>query len=395
MRKSTFCATLVALATVTGAQADTIKIGFVTTLTTPAGVIGRDIVDAVNLSVEHVGGMIAGKKIEVVFEDDGLKPDLGRQKVEKLLSQDKVDVVSGFIWSNVLLAARKPVMDAGKLLISTNAGPSEIAGRLCHENFFATRVQNDLIPMAMGKTLNARNIKKLYLIGPNYAAGRDVIQGVQRTYNGQTVGVDFTKWGDDPQLDFSAELAKAKASGAEAIFAFFPGRAGNAFVRQFAQAGLDKDMKLFSVYTLDQLALPALQAAAVNAALGAEVTDYWAADLDNPANKRFVEDFRKKYGRIPSAFAASSYDLVPYLKAAIEQSGGDMKNIEKVREALKKADYSSVRGAYRIGRNGFPIDRFYRQVVVADASGPWTLSSKEVVMENVEDPHIGDCKLGR
>jgi len=376
------------------AAGDTVKIGFITTLTTPSAVIGRDMVDAVNLAIEHVGGTIAGKTIELVVEDDGTRPELGRQKAEKLLRQDGVDVISGFIWSNVLLAARKPILDSGKIFISANAGPSAIAGKLCHENFFSTRGQNDMVPMALGEVINRTGVKKLYVLAPNYAAGKDMAAGVERTFKGQVVGRDFTKWGDDPQLDFSAELAKAKASGADGLFGFYPGRAAGAFARQFEQSGLAAQVKLFTVYTLDQLALPRLQEAGIKGVLGTVTADYWSPDINTPANRRFVADFRAKHGRIPSNYAAAAYDLIPYVKAAIEQAGGDVSQTAKVRAALRKADYDSVRGRYELGPNNFPIDRYYSLEVVADASGAWTLKSKEMVMEKVADPYLKDCKIG-
>jgi branched-chain amino acid transport system substrate-binding protein len=375
-----------------GYAADSVKIGLVTTLTTPSGAIGRDVVDAANLAIEHVGGTIAGKKIEMLVEDDGAKPELGRQKAEKLLRQDKVDVMAGFNWSNVLLAARKTVLDSGKLLISVNAGPSDLAGRLCHENFFSTRGQNDVLPGATGEMLNKAGFKKVYLMAPNYAGGKDVLSGVERTYKGQVIGREFTKWGDDPQLDFSAELAKVKASDAEALVVFYPGRAGPAFGRQFEESGAGAKVKLFTIWTLDQLSLPRLQEAGIKGVLGTEAVEYWSPDLDTPANKRFVADFKKKYGRIPSMYAAQAYDLVPYLKAAIEQAGGDVGDTAKVRAALREAKYDSLRGPYKVGANGFPIDRFYRQEIYDD-NGTWTLRSKEVVMENTADPHIKDCNV--
>ena len=376
------------------AAGDAVKIGLVTTLTTPSSVIGRDVVDAVDLAIEHVGGTIAGKKIELIVEDDATKPELGKQKAEKLLRQDDVDVITGFNWSNVLLAARKPIVDSGKIFVSTNAGPSDIAGKLCNENFFSMRGQNDMVPMALGEVLNKDGTKKLYVIAPNYSAGKDMAAGVERTFKGEVAGRDFTKWGDDPQLDFSAELAKARASGADALFAFFPGRAGPAFARQYDQSGMSGQVRLYSVYTLDQISLPRLQEANVKGVLGAETADYWSPDLDNPANKRFVHDFKAKYGRIPSNYAAAAYDLVPYLKAAIEQAGGNVKDTAKVRAALKRADYDSVRGRYKMGPNNFPIDRYYGQEVVVDPTGAWTLRSKGLALENTPDPYAKDCKLG-
>ena len=393
MKRTLIAASLAALAASPAFAGDTVKIGLVTTLTTPSAVIGQDVVDAVNLAVEHVGGTIAGKPIELVIEDDGTKPELGKQKAEKLLNQDEVDIIAGFNWSNVLLAARRPILDSGKIFISTNAGPSDIAGKLCNENFFSVRGQNDMVPMALGEVMNKDGVKKLYAMAPNYAAGKDMVAGVERTFAGEMVGRDFTKWGEDPQLDFSAELAKARASGADAIFVFYPGRAAAAFTRQYDQAGLSGEVKLYSVYTVDQLSLPRLQEAGVNSVIGTEAADYWSPDLDNPTNKRFVADFEKKYGRLPSNYAAAAYDLIPYIKAAVEQSGGDVADTAKVRTMLKAANYDSVRGRYSLGANNFPIDRYYAQQVVVDAAGRWTLKAGEVVLENPPDPYVGDCKL--
>jgi branched-chain amino acid transport system substrate-binding protein len=371
------------------AQEAPVKIGFITTLTTPAAAIGNDMVDGLKLAIEHVGGKIANRPIEVVFEDDGLRPEVGRQKAVKLVGQDKVDVVAGFIWSNVLLAARKPVLDAGKLLISTNAGPSDLAGKLCAPNFFSMRGQNDMVPMSLGEVMNQRGVKKLYILAPNYAAGTDMAAGVERTFKGEVVGRDFTKWGDDPQLDFSAELANAAASGADALFAFYPGRAA-AFARQYQQSGLASKLKLYSIYTLDQIALPRLQEANVDSILGSQTVDFWSPDIDTPENKRFVQDFKAKYGRTPSNYAAGAYDLIPYLKAAIEQAGGDVSKTDAVREALIKADYKSVRGSYKLDKNHFPIDRYRSLQVVAEGAS-WNLRYNGFQTEGIRDPYVEAC----
>ena len=381
------------VAAIPASAQETIKIGFITTLTTPASVIGQDMVDAVNLAVEHAGGTIAGKKIEVFFEDDGVKPEVGRQKAEKLIQQNNVDFVTGVIWSHVLLAIRKPVLDSGKFLISGNAGPSPLAGKLCHENFFSTRDQNDMGPMGLGEVLNQQGAKKLYVIAPNFAAGKDMVAGVERTFKGEVLGRDFTKWGDEPQLDFSAELAKAEASGADALFAFYPGRAGPAFARQYEQAGLAKKIKLYTIYTYDQIALPRLQEAKVGSVLGSQTADWWSPDIDNAENKRFVEDYKKKFGRIPSNYSASSYEVIPYIKAAIEQAGGDVKNTAKVRDALRKADYKSIRGAFKMGPNHFPIDTIYHQEIAADASGAWTMKTVKAVLKDTPDVYMSECPM--
>ncbi len=372
--------------------ADKIKIGFVTTLTTGAAVIGNDMRDAVNLAVEHIGGKMGGKPVEIIFEDDGFKPEIGKQKADKLVKQDNVDFVAGFIWSHVLLASRKSVLDAGKFLISSNAGPSPIAGKLCHKNFFSASWQNDQTPMAMGEVLNQKGVKSIYVMAPNYAAGKNMVAGVKRTFKGKILGTDFTKWGKDAQLDFSAELAKAKASGAEALWVFYPGKAGGAFIKQYQQAGLQGKLPLYTSFTVDSISLPKLQAAKLEGVLGSENTQHWGPDLDNAANKKFVGDFKKKYGRYPSFYAAQSYDSIMLIKSAVDAVNGDTSKMDAMRKAMKAANYNSVRGKYSYGNNHMPIQNFYLRKVVKDSDGVWTTKIVKTVYENHQDVYAKECK---
>jgi branched-chain amino acid transport system substrate-binding protein len=391
MLKKTGLAALGLALMASSALAADIKIGYVTTLTTPAAVIGADVKDAVDLAMEQLGGKMGGKTVEIIFEDDGFKPEIGKQKTDKLVQQDNVPIVAGYLWSNVLLASMKSVFDANKILISSNAGPSPIAGRLCNENFFSTSWQNDQTPMAMGEVLNQQGVKSIYLMGPNYAAGKDMLAGVERTFKGEIKGKDLTKWPD--QLDFSAELAKAKASGAEAIFVFYPGKAGGAFIQQYQQAGLKDVMDLYTVFTVDAIALPKLQAAKLEGVMGSRMTQFWDPTLDNETNKNFVSSFRKKYNRYPSFYAAQAFDSINLIASGVEAVGGDMSKMDELRAALKSANYNSVRGKYTYGNNGMPIQNFYLREVVADADGNWTTKMVKTVFENHQDPYAAECKL--
>jgi branched-chain amino acid transport system substrate-binding protein len=394
MKKTIYAAFAAALMGSTAAYAaDEVKIGFVTTLTTPAGVLGKDMVDAVNLAMEHIGGEMAGKKVNLIIEDDGFKPETGKQKTDKLVKQDNVDFVAGFIWSHVLLASRKSALDGGKFLISSNAGPSPIAGTLCHKNFFSTSWQNDQTPMAMGEVLNQNGVKSIYIMAPNYAAGKNMVAGVGRTFKGEIKGKDFTKWGKDAQLDFSAELAKAKASGAEGIFAFYPGKAGGAFIKQYQQAGLQGLIPLYTVFTVDAIALPKLQKANFEGVLGSQMTQFWDPTLDNPQNKKFVSSFKEKYGRYPSFYAAQSYDTIFLIKSAVEAVKGDTADMDGMRSAMEKADFPSVRGKFTYGNNHMPIQNFYLREVVKDADGVWTTKVVKTVYENHQDVYAKDCKM--
>jgi len=372
---------------------ETVKIGFVTTLTTPAGIIGKDMVDAVNLALEDMGNTMGGKPVELIVEDDGFKPGIGKQKTDKLVKKDDVDFVAGYIWSHVLMASVKSVVNADKILVSTNAGPAPVAGKQCSKNFFSTSWQNDQTPMALGEYLNQSGVKSLYLMAPNYTAGKNITAGVERTFKGEIKGKDLTKWGKDAQLDFSAELAKAKASGAEAMFAFYPGKAGGALFTQYQQAGLADSLSLNTVFTVDAISLPKFQKAGMDSVLGTHSAGFWSPDLDAPQNKKFVAGFKKKYGRMPSFYAAQSYDSMFLIKSAVDAVKGDTSQLDAMRSAMEKADFPSVRGDFSYGNNHMPIQNFYLTEVVVGEDGNWTTKIVDTIYKMHQDPYAKDCAL--
>lgn len=390
-----FVYALSALALIAAPQADAakaskVKIGFITTFSGPPGVIGEDMRNSVEVALDELGRKMAGIPVEVIYEDDQVKPEVGKQKAEKLISKDKVDFLSGIIWSHVLLAVRKTVVDANKFLIISNAGSSQMAGRLCYKNIFSTSWNNDQIPMALGEVLNRRGVKSLYVVAPNYAAGRDMVNGLERTFKGKVVGKDMTKW--PAQTDFSAELAKARAADPQGIFIFYPGRHTVAFIRQYAQAGLQK-IPLYSVFSVDSLSLPKLQEAKVDAVLGSYNTMFWAPDLDTPANKRFVAAYKKKYGKYPSHYGAQSYDSIMLINSAVKAVNGDLAKMNAMREAMRRANFESVRGPFTYNNNHFPIQNIYLRKVVADKDGVWTTSIDSIIYKNHQDPFHSQCKM--
>jgi branched-chain amino acid transport system substrate-binding protein len=383
--------TAAALTLLASPAAADIKIGFVTTLTTPVAVIGKDMRDAVELAMEHIGGKMSGEDVEIVYADDEFNSQKGKQATERLVLRDNVDIVAGYIWSNVLLASAPVVLNANKILISANAGPSPLAGAQCNENFFNIAWQNDQTPMALGELLNQQGVKSLYLVAPNYAAGQNMVAGVERTFKGKVVGKDMTVW--PTQRDWSAELSKVKAAKPDGVFTFYPGPAGPAFIKQYQQAGLEGQVPLYSVYTLDSISLPLFEKAGMETVLGTKMTQFWAPDMDNAANKKFVGDFRKKYGRYPSFYAAQSYDSIMYIKSAVEAVSGDIGNIDGMRAALEKADFDSIRGDFKMGNNHFPIQNFYERTVVKDADGNWTTALGRAVLTDHQDPYASQCKM--
>jgi branched-chain amino acid transport system substrate-binding protein len=369
------------------AQTKSVKIGFISTFSGPTAVIGNDMRNSFELALDHLGRKMGGLPVEVIYEDDAQKPEVGRQKSEKLVQSDKVDFVVGYIWSNVLLASLKPVLDSQTFLISANAGPSQVAGDQCSPYYFTTSWQNDQTPQAMGEYMNKKGVKTLYLIGPNYAAGKDMLAGVASTFKGKVVGEDLTKWPD--QLDFSAELTKVKGAKPDAVFVFYPGAAGVQFLTQYSQAGLKGQIPLYTAFTIDAITLPLQK----DLALGVPGAQQWVNDLPNEANKKYVADFRAKHKAYPSFYGAQSYDAANYINSAVAALKGDLSNKDKIRAELRKANYASVRGPYKLGNNHFPIQSFYLQDVVKDAEGNLTLKTIETIVKDDQDKHHGKCPM--
>lgn len=380
-------ATVLALAN-PAVAADTIKIGFVSTFSGPTAVIGNDMRNSFELALDHMGRKMGGKPVEVIYEDDGQKPDVGKQKTEKLIQSDKVDFIAGFIWSNVLLASLKPIVDSKTMMVIANAGPSQVAGELCSPYVFSTSWQNDQTPQAVGEYMNQKGVKSVFLIGPNYAAGKDMLAGVKSTFKGEIKGEEYTVW--PSQLDFSAELSKARASGAASIFVFYPGAAGVQFLNQYAQAGLKAQMPLYTAFTIDELSLPLQK----ENALGVPGAQEWVNDLPNEQNKKFVADYRKKYtGLRPTFYGAQSYDAAQLIASAVEAVKGDTSKKDEMKAAMEKANFKSVRGAFKFGNNHIPIQNFYLQDVVKDADGSLVLKTVATIVKDSQDKFHDKCPM--
>ena len=370
------------------AQQKTIKIGFVSTFSGPTTVIGNDMRDSLELALDHLGRKIGGLPVEVIYEDDQQKPEVGKQKTDKLIESDKVDFIVGYIWSNVLLASVKSAVDSKTFLITSNAGPHQIAGEQCSPYVFSTSWQNDQTPQAMGHYMNQKGVKTVFLIGPNYAAGKDMLGGVASTFKGEVVGQELTKWPD--QLDFSAELSKARAAKPDAIFVFYPGAAGVQFLTQYSQSGLKDQIPLYTVFTIDELSLPRQG----ELALGVPGAQEWVNDLPGDANKKFVTDYRTKYpGLSPSFCGAQTYDAANLINSAVVATKGNLSDKEALRKAMEKANFKSVRGGFKFGNNHMPIQNFYLQDVVKDAKGDFVLKTVATVVKDGQDDFHAKCPM--
>ena len=388
MRKALFAAgaALLLAAAPAAAQNKSIKIGYVSTFSGPTAVIGNDMRNAFELALDHMGRKMGGLPVEVIYEDDQQKPDVGKQKTEKLLQSDHVDFVAGYIWSNVLLASIKPIADAKTFLIIANAGAGQVAGELCSPYFFSVSWTNDQNPHAVAEYMNKKGIKNVYLIGPNYAAGKENLGGLKEAFKGKVVGEEYTKWPD--QLDFSAELSKIKAANPEAVYTFYPGAAGVQFLNQYAQAGLQGKIPLYTTFTVDSLSLPRQKDAAVGV-IGAL---QWGADLPNAANKKFVADFEAKYKTEPSFYASQSYDAANLIASAVAAVKGNLSDKAAVQKAIEKADFKSVRGNFKFDTDHYPIQNFYMQEVVKNGD-KYTLKTIATAIENGRNTHRDKCPM--
>jgi branched-chain amino acid transport system substrate-binding protein len=366
--------------------ADNIKIGFVTTLSGPAGIIGKHMKDASDLSLGMLGGKIGGLPAQIVYADDQFKPDVGRQVTDELLKRDKVDFLTGYIWSNVLLAVYQPVIQSGTLLISANAGPHQIAGAQCARNFFSASWQNDQTPEAMGKYMQDQKMEDVYMIAPDYAAGRDMMTGFKRYFKGKVAAEIYTKFG---QSDYQVEISQIRDANPKAVFVFLPGGMGIQFVKQYAQAGMREKTPLYSAFTVDETTLPAIG----DAAEGNYEVGFWSPDLDNPRNKEFVTAFRAKYNYYPSFYAAQSFDAIAMVNHAVAAVKGDTANKDGMITALEKADFPSVRGPFKYNTNHFPIENFYLLRIAKDSDGNYVRKIQKPVFENHADSYVGECKM--
>jgi len=369
------------------AQKKSIKIGFVSTFSGPTAVIGNDMRTSFELALDHLGRKMAGLPVEVIYEDDQQKPEVGKQKTEKLIQSDKVDFITGYIWSNVLLASLKPIVDSKTMFVIANAGASQVAGELCSPYVFSTSWQNDQTPQAMGLYMNKKGVKTAFLIGPNYAAGKDMLNGMRATFKGKIVGEELTKWPD--QLDFSAELSKVRAVNPDAVYVFYPGPAGVQFLNQYAQSGLKGKIPLYTAFTIDALSLPRQG----DLALGVPGAQFWVNDLPFPANKKFVADYKAKYKSYPAFYGAQSYDAANLINSAVVAVKGDTSKKDAMRAEMKKANYASVRGPYKYGNNQFPIQNFYIQETVKDADGKLTLKTVETIVKDDQDRQAAKCPM--
>jgi branched-chain amino acid transport system substrate-binding protein len=367
--------------------ADSVKVGFMSTLSGPGAGLGVDIRDGFNLAMKHLNGKLGALPAEIIVADDQQKPEIAQQITEKFLKKDKVDFMTGIVFSNLMLAVGQPVFDSKTFYVSANAGPSQYAGEQCNPYFFNVAWQNDNLHEAVGKTVQDKGFKNVVLVAPNYPGGKDAMVGFKRFYKGKVAEEVYTKLG---QLDYAAELAQIRSLKPDAVFFFLPGGMGINFVKQFVAAGLSRDTQLFAPgFSADEDVIKAVGAPM----LGMFNSSHWAHDMDNAENKRFVADFEKTYGRLPSLYASQGYDAAMLIDAAVRDTKGRLDDKDAVRKALEAKHFKSVRGDFKFNTNHYPVQNYYLRVIGKDAQGRVTNKSMGTVFTNHADAYVAQCKM--
>ncbi|MEX0953904.1 MAG: ABC transporter substrate-binding protein [Rhizobiaceae bacterium] len=378
MKKALAAAVLGLSMSVSFASAEPVKVGMITTTSGGGAGLGVDVRDGFMLAIKNAGV----SDIEVVIEDDAQKPEIAVQLADKMIQSDQVDILTGIIWSNLAMAVVPSVTAQGKFYISPNAGPSPLAGSQCHENYFNVAWQNDNLHEAMGAYANDAGHSKTFIMAPNYPAGTDALAGFKRFYKGEVTGEVYTQLG---QTDYAAEIAQIRASGADSLFFFLPGGMGIAFMKQYAQSdvGIPAMGPAFS-FSQDILG------AVGEAALGVKNSSQWNKDIDNEANKKFVETFQAEYGRLPSLYASQGYDAANLIISAMGKA--DVSDADAFRAALKEADFASVRGDFKFGNNNHPIQDIYVREVVKEGD---VITNKIIAtaFEDHQDAYAAECGM--
>ena len=371
----------------TALAAEPVKIGMITTLSTKAGYLGEEVRDGFRLAIEQEGGQLGGVPVDLLVDDDGRKPEKARQIAERYIKRDGVKIVTGIIFSNVAIAVVPKVVRGDVIYVSPNAGPSLLAGKGCHKNYFNVAYQNDNLDEVVGKYVTEAGYKDLYLLAPNYPAGKDHLAGFKRYFKGNIVGEVYTKLG---QSDYAAEIAALRAAKPDAVFFFLPGGMGINFLKQYSQAGLNQSIPVFGpAFSFDERLLKAVG----DAALGVKNGSQWTHDLDNPSNKQFVAAFRQAYGRTPTLYASQGYDAARLIGSALKSVKGNVSEIDALRKAIRKAEFDTVRGKFAFSANQHPIQDLYIREVVKDSKGNYTNKTLETVFTDHANVYVDQCKM--
>lgn len=364
-----------------------LRIGVITTLSGPAGYLGTDIRDALQLAVDTENGRLGGVPVQLVIEDDTLRPGHAKSIAERMLRNEGIRLFTGIVFTNVIGAVAPDVLDAGGIYLSPNAGPSNFAGRECHRNFFGIAWQSDALNGSVGRAASELGYNRAFIIAPNFQGGQDTLNGFKGMFRGTIVGERFTRL---DQTDFAAEMAAIRAANPEVVFQFHPGGLGIAFIRQYQQAGLQGRIPMIvNAPSMDHTIMNAVG----DAGVGINLTTHWNVDFDNQPSRTFVQAFRARYNRTPTFFAGQGWDTALAIGAALRQTGGSVADTNAFRAAMLRADFQSIRGPFRFGPNQMPVQSWWAAQVVRNDAGQLEIRTGRRILEDFGDPHAAQCRM--
>ncbi len=382
-----FTLVLAALFALPSQAADKVKVGFISTLSGPNAAIGSDIRDAFNLAIKLNGGKLGGLPVEVLVSDDQFKPENAKQIAERYLQREKVDFITGIVFSNIVLAVAPDAIASKVFFISPNAGPAQYTGAQCNPFFFAASWPSEAYSEAAGQYVTSKGLKNVIFLAPNYVGGHDAATGFKRYYKNKLQDEMYTKLG---QLDYAAELSQIRAAKPQALYVFLPGGMGVNFIKQFVAAGMSQDIQLIvPLWGADQDIIRAVG----DPMLGLFSVSHWSIDMDNAANKKFVAEFEKEYKRLPTGYAASGYDTALLMDSAVRKVKGKIEDKDALRAALRAADFKSVRGDFKFNRNQFPVQNYYLQLVGKGNDGRLVHKTIGTVLTARGDAYVQDCAM--
>lgn len=343
-----------------GSGDEQLKVGLVIPQSGVYSTLGTDMKRGWELYLKQNNGMLGGRRVKTVTADEGETPETGVAAVQRVLQAGQVDVVVGIVSSAVALGSVDMITEAGKLFVGANAGAGQLTGPDADPLIWRASFANAQVSYAMGEHLANQDVGSVYLIAADYAAGEQAMAGFRESFEaagGTVAGEAFTPFPDTQ--DFAPFLSGIRSSGAGATFCFYAGGAAVSFVQQYDSFGLKDSIPLFgSGFLTDDTILPSIGAAAE----GVQTSLHYTTQLDNPANKKFLQDYRAAYDAAPTVYSVQCYDAAMVLDMAGDKAksvkGTDM---SKAMGALGEIE-NSPRGPWSFdGQN--PKQTYYQREV--------------------------------
>ncbi|CAA7617917.1 ABC transporter substrate-binding protein [Magnetospirillum sp. SS-4] len=376
-----------ALPASTAAGNPTIVVGVIATLSGPGAMAGQDSLDGFTTALRQMGGRFANQEVRVVPVDDRGSPDVAMQVTRRLLEREKVDFILTAVSQASMAAIVKPLNESRTFILNLDAYPDGLFGARCSASLFGLGTPPDAVSEAAGMHFANEKYRRLVVIGHDTRQTDMAVAALRRTWGGEDVTVLKARHG---AATFAPEIRRIRELAPDAVYTLLSGGMGLALVRDYAAAGLKADIPLLGVWSnferphltaMDDQGLDLLNVAP------------WSPDLDSPLNKRMISDFELEYGRPATSWVAQGYDSALLLEAAMKVTAGRTSDREAVRNALRRAEFASVRGGFRFETNHAPVINLYLRRVARDAKGRLTEETRGVLAREWRGRDAAHCPM--